>query len=119
MLSFTKTTTVKHPPPTELLFFLQQDEAERRVSQNELSGCGQAHDATTYHGYIICAERQTGGLGYEQFKFTMVTDKQPALQVAKGKKQKAEYLGHWFKVQLNVTVLWNLSLGEASDTSVA
>lgn len=58
--SFTTTTTFK-AQPTELFLFLQQDEAERRVPQNELSGRGQAHDATSHHGHVICAGIQTTG----------------------------------------------------------
>lgn len=50
----------KNFQPTKLFFFLQQDEAERRVSQNELSGCGQAHDAGSNYGHITRPEKQTG-----------------------------------------------------------
>lgn len=31
------------------------------MSQNELSGCGQTHDASSHDGHIISAERQTVG----------------------------------------------------------
>lgn len=47
--------------PTELLFLLQQDEAERRVALDELPGRGQAHDAASHHRHIVCAERQVKG----------------------------------------------------------
>lgn len=44
--------------PTELFLFLQQDEAEGRVSQAELSDCRQADDAAPNHGHVIRAETQ-------------------------------------------------------------
>lgn len=49
------------PEPTELFFFLQQNKAECRVSQDQLSRCGQAHDAASHHGHIICTKRQKRG----------------------------------------------------------
>lgn len=50
----------KNFKPTKLFFFLQQDEAERRVSQNELSGCGQAHDAGSNYSHITRPGKQRG-----------------------------------------------------------
>lgn len=58
-------TLLRRPPrasrPTELLFLLQQDEAERRVPQEELPGRGQAHDAASHHRHIVGAETQVKG----------------------------------------------------------
>lgn len=56
LLSFFTTTATFKTQPTELFFFLQQDEAERRVSQDELSDGGQAHDASSHHGHVIRAK---------------------------------------------------------------
>lgn len=54
--------------PTQLLLLLQQDEAERRVPQDELPGCGQAHDAAAHHGHVIGAARGEGETGDRQFR---------------------------------------------------
>lgn len=92
---FTKTPTFK-TQPTKLFFFLQEDKAESWMSQNELSGRSQSHDASSHHGHVIRAERQRWG--YRQFKFKLVTNNW--LWQTAGFTGREEYLGQWFNVQL-------------------
>lgn len=80
--------------PTQLLLLLQQDEAERRVPQDELPGCGQAHDAAAHHGHVIGAVRG------EVRQATDSSDDELLITNRRRVAQNAGHSGQWFNVQL-------------------
>lgn len=84
--------------PTQLLLLLQQDEAERRVPQDELPGCGQAHDAAAHHGHVIGAARgevrQATDSSDDEL---LITNRR---RVAQNAEISAGHSGQWFNVQL-------------------
>lgn len=60
------------------------------MSQNQLSGCGQAHNASSHHSYVICAEKNKKQT--DRTKFKVAINNRLAVQIEKV-ENKAEYLG--------------------------